>query len=126
MTSALSITRSVNPPRAAFVDYPLGHTTGKPHEPELQRNLLLDALRAFETLEEPGGVMSLPYAWAEDDAWKERGARPAPDSESNGQIDERASRTGTPEYQTELDRELAEAALATGGCKTCFFLDEED
>jgi hypothetical protein len=57
MTSALSITRSVNPPRAAFVDYPLGHTSGKPHAPELQRNLLLDSLRAFETLEEPGGLV---------------------------------------------------------------------
>ena len=36
MTSALSITRAVHPPRGAFLDYPLGHTTGKANEPGLQ------------------------------------------------------------------------------------------
>jgi hypothetical protein len=122
MTSALSITRSVNPPRAAFVDYPLGYTTGKPHEPELQRSLLLDALQAFETLEEPGGVVTLPYAWADDDAWKERVMRPDPGDRGDEPVDERTGRRDTPQYQTERDREQAEAALAEGGCETCVFL----
>jgi hypothetical protein len=124
MTSALSITRSVNPPRAAFVDFPLGHTSGRPHEPELQRDLLLDSLRAFESLEEPGGVVTLPCSWEEDDAWKERITRPDPDSGQTGEVDERTGRLDIPQYQTEHDRELAEAALAAGGCETCVFFPE--
>ncbi len=131
MTSALSITRAANPPRAAFLDYPLGHTTGKPHDPELQRAILVDALRAFETLAEPGSVEMLPYRWSEDDAddaddsWKDRVMRPDPEA-GGGHDDDRTERTAVPQYQTERDRELAEAALASGGCPTCVFLEGED
>jgi len=121
MTSALSITQAVNPPRAAFVDYPLGHTTGKPHAPDLQRSLVLDALQAFDTLDEPGGTVTLPYAWAEDDAWKDRVMRPDPAGHGSGAVDERTERSDTPQYQADRDRELAEAALAEGGCKGCVF-----
>jgi NAD(P)-dependent dehydrogenase (short-subunit alcohol dehydrogenase family) len=34
LTAAHSITASVNPPRAAFVDLPLGNTAGRPNDPE--------------------------------------------------------------------------------------------
>jgi len=115
MTSALSITQSVNPPRAAFVDYPLGHTTGKPHQPALQRSLMLAALRTFETLEAPGGIVNLPFAWEEDDAWKELSTGPDPDAGDSGNADDRTRRHDTPQYQTEEDRIRAEAALAEGG-----------
>jgi hypothetical protein len=67
MTSALDITRSVNPPRAVFVNFPLGHQTGKPHQPELQRKIVRDALRAFETIGQPGTTVELPYVWDECD-----------------------------------------------------------
>ncbi len=121
MTSALSITRSVNPPRAAFVDFPLGHTTGKPHDPEGQRSLLLAALAAFETLEEPGDVLDLLTHWDDDDAWKQALAHPRAGREAGGadgrgaESDERTARLDTPQYQNERDRELAEARLAEGG-----------
>jgi hypothetical protein len=48
MSSAWDVTFSVRPPRAVFLDFPLNHQTGKADEPELQRRILLDALRAFE------------------------------------------------------------------------------
>lgn len=99
MTSALDITRAVNPPRAAFLDYPLGHTTGKPHEPDLQRAILLEALAAFDELTEPGSVKPLPFQWSEDDTWKAAAQRGA---------DDRRPRYETPQYQTEEDRLLAE------------------
>jgi hypothetical protein len=70
MTSALDITRAVNPPRAAFLDYPLGHTTGKPYDPELQRAIMRGALAAFESLTTPGSVKILPFVWSEDETWK--------------------------------------------------------
>ncbi len=128
MSSALSITRAVNPPRAAFVDYPLGHTTGMPHQPTLQRDLLLAALHTFETISAPGGVVTLPYEWEDGGAWKESLIHPRESSDSagndggGGRADERTSRHDTPQYQSQQDRERAEAALAAGGCKTCVFL----
>ena len=50
MTSAIDITQSVKPPRAVFVNFPLGHQTGPPDQPELQRKIVTDAMRAFETI----------------------------------------------------------------------------
>jgi hypothetical protein len=49
MTSAYDITQAVNPPRAVFLNYPLGHQTGKPNDSEGQRAIIRDALGAFET-----------------------------------------------------------------------------
>ncbi len=72
MTSALDITQAVNPPRAVFLNFPLGHQTGKPNQPDSQRRILLDALRAFETIEKPGTIVKLPYVWDENDrAWEQ-------------------------------------------------------
>ncbi len=99
MGSALDILQSVYPPRAAFLDYLLGHTTGKPFEPELQRAILLEALEAFSSLTQPGQIKHLPFRWAEDDSWK--------DSVMNDG-DTRTPRMDTPQYQTEEDRILAE------------------
>jgi hypothetical protein len=107
MTSALDITRSVNPPRAAFLDYPLGHTTGKPNEPELQRAILVDALEAFVSLSSPGTLKMLPYRWSDDESWKR-------DVFAGG--DERRPRYDTPQYQTEEDRRRAEDSC--GECVT--------
>jgi hypothetical protein len=123
MTSALSITRSVNPPRAAYLDFPLGHTSGKPHRPDLNRDIVRDALTAFETLTEPGGVVTLPYEWADDDAWKDGVMRPRAAGARHD--DSRVERVADPQYQTEADRVSGEAALASGGCATCVWLDED-
>ena len=77
MTSALDITQSVKPPRSVFVNFPLGHQMGKPQEPELQRSILLDALRALETINTPGDIVRLPYVWDENDhSWEDSDYRP--------------------------------------------------
>ncbi len=109
MTSALDITRAVRPPRAAFLDYPLGHTTGKPGEPALQRRILVEALEAFSSLSAPGEVKILPFRWSEDDGWKD---------EVYAYGDDRLPRRDTPQYQSEEDRRLAEGAGAPS-CPAC-------
>ena len=77
MTSAFDITQAVKPPRSVFVNFPLGHQTGKPGEPELQRSIVRDAFHALETITTPGTIIGLPYVWdPHDDTWEDGEYRP--------------------------------------------------
>jgi len=67
MTSALDITQAVKPPRSVFVNFPLGHQTGRPNDPAMQRQIVHDAMRAFETIATPGDIVQLPYVWDPSD-----------------------------------------------------------
>jgi hypothetical protein len=71
MTSALDITQSVKVPRAVFVNFPLGRQTGRPNDPGIQRQIVRDAMHAFETITKPGEIVKLPYVWDPNDrAWE--------------------------------------------------------
>ncbi|MCY3580181.1 MAG: hypothetical protein OXH33_06490 [bacterium] len=108
MTSARSITASVNPPRAAFTDFPLGHTCGPPDNPVLQRSILRQALALFETRSEPG-LVDLDYRWHQP--WKEEARRLQ---------DHRTPRYDTPQYQNQDDRKAAEASYGPEtACGVC-------
>jgi hypothetical protein len=73
MSSAWDVTFAVRPPRAVFVNFPLNHETGKANDAPLQKRILLDALRAFETLWTPGQILTLPYVWdAADRTWEDK------------------------------------------------------
>lgn len=112
MTSALDITRAVNPPRAAFLDYPLGHTTGKPHQPELQRRILRAALERFESMTAPGSIKLLPFVWSDDETWKQQAFSGA---------DTRTERFDVPQYQYDEDRLKAESGTQApaDSCPVC-------
>ena len=101
--SALDILRAGHPPRAVFVDYPLGHSAGKPFDADDQASVVGTALRAFETMHAPGGLLVLPHAWGSDE-WRKAAAA------SQGG-DTRQPRDETPQFQLPADRE---AALASG------------
>ncbi len=78
MSSAWDVTFAVRPPRAVFVNFPLNHETGKANDPALQRRIVLDAFRAFETLWTPGMILTLPYVWdREDRTWEDVDYGPA-------------------------------------------------
>ena len=126
MSSARSITRAVCPPRAAFLDFPLGHTAGRVGDQAGNRAILSDVLAAFASIDRPGEIRDLDYVWAEDDGWKEEsssGAKQDSEPESARAEDDRAERFDSPQYQHEDDRAAAEAALAEDGCPSCVFLD---
>jgi hypothetical protein len=106
MSSALDITRAVNPPRAAFLDYPLGHTTGKPHQPALQLAILKAALQSLQTLHTPGSVQILPFRWSDDDKWQDTAQRGP---------DDRRPRYDTPQYQNDADQHRAEERSVSNG-----------
>ena len=98
MTSAYDITQAVNPPRAVFLNYPLGHQTGKPDDRENQRAIIGVALSAFETISRPGTIVELPYVWDENDRrWEEtdytRGFMPRrPEKDEADRIEEERRR----------------------------------
>ncbi len=119
MSSALSITAAVRPPRAVYLDFPLGHTAGKANDRHTNLAIMNAALDAIEVLA-PGEIMTLPFEWDSDDAWKDTVMRPRTGGRHS---DQRIERTDSPQYQTDQDRELAEARLAQGGCATCIFLE---
>ena len=78
MSSALDITSLVKPPRAVFVNFPLGHQCGKPNDPGGQRAILREALRLLETANEGGTLLRLPARWREDDptdSWEKEAYR---------------------------------------------------
>jgi hypothetical protein len=108
LSSAHSITAAVNPPRAVFVDFPLGRTAGKPGDRDLQRRIMLDALEAVAGIQTPGTIITLPYRWSNDDAWKTSATRSA---EGAGSADDRLGRDSEPRYQYPEDRHAAEQRL---------------
>ena len=101
--SALDIFAAGRPPRATFVDYPLGHSAGKAFDREDQYAIVRAALLGFAAAS-PGEVIVLPNRWSESDQWKEKDA--APD-----RGDARQPRDETPRFQLPADRD---AAIASG------------
>ena len=63
MSSAWDITRSVKPPRAAFVNFPLGNQTGRPGDAAEQLSIVRDALTAACAMTKPASITILPYKW---------------------------------------------------------------
>ncbi len=120
MASALSIIEAVRPPRGVFIDFPLGHTSGKPFDTAQQDDLLARTLQAFETIRTPGEVLRFADCWGDTDgtgdAWKLAVLNPGGD--------DRSERRDTPQYQHDTDRERAELALRTDGCPTCVWVEE--
>ncbi|MGE0861143.1 MAG: hypothetical protein AB7I01_16740 [Gammaproteobacteria bacterium] len=87
------------PPRAVFVDYPLGHSAGRPFDSQDQYAVVSAALRGFASLTTPGGLLTLPNRWP-DDAWR------AEASSTEGK-DTRQPRDETPQFQFPADRDAA-------------------
>lgn len=99
--SARDILEAGRPPRAKFLNYPLGFEAGQPGNRENQLAVVTKALTGFETMTAPG-IETLDFEW--EDGWRMIADR---DRQSDG-ADQRSPRDTTPRYQTERDRELAE------------------
>lgn len=61
----LDIMKINRPPRAAFVDFPLGHPFGRPFDAGTQRAILRDVLGLLAVAQEYGSLVELPYSWGE-------------------------------------------------------------
>ncbi len=66
VSTGRDLSAQVRPPRTVFVNFPMGNPFGRPFDTARQRTILLDALRALETVEQGGAMIDLPYEWGED------------------------------------------------------------
>lgn len=123
MSSALSITTAVNPPRAVYLDFPLGHTAGKANDQSINRRIMIDTLSAFESIQVPGKIKTLKYRWAQDDAWKDSVMRPG--KRKHAHADNRVERVSAPQYQNTDDELAAMQAMEQDGCPTCIWLTSD-
>ncbi len=104
--SAIDIFQAGRPPRATFVDYPLGHSSGKPFDTADQLSIVRAAVAGFTRMTAPGEIQVLANRWGDDD-WR------AEASSTKGQ-DTRQPRDETPQFQLPADRS---AALASGALR---------
>ena len=119
LSSARSITQSVNPPRAVYLDYPLGQTAGREGDLAEQKYVMQQALLAVQAMTEPGSINDLTLRWAEDDSWKDSVMRPKTRGNSNSG-DDRLGRDPTPQYQYSEDADVADP-----NCSSCVFLNPD-
>jgi D-proline reductase (dithiol) PrdB len=66
MSTLWEVSMAFKPPRTVFLDFPIGCPAGKPHEPELQRNILRAALAAAPEFDGRWTIVGLPFQWSAD------------------------------------------------------------
>ena len=115
LSSARSITQAVNPPRAIYLDYPLGQTAGRENDSVEQKSVMQQALIALQEMTEPGTITDLDVRWALDDSWKDGVMRPKTTANPES-ADDRLGRNPSPQYQTQEDELIADA-----NCPSCVF-----
>lgn len=71
ITVAPEQSMQAGPPRViAPYHFKLGHSLGGPHQTDLQYKVLLDALRRWETREEPGHLWEIAYPEYDSSTWQ--------------------------------------------------------
>ena len=98
--SALDILMAGKPPRAKFLNYPLGFESGRFKDKADQLKVVKNALQGFEEINSPS-IVSIDAEWHE--GWDTVNER------ERGTDDTRPPRTNQPQYQNEADKEAAEA-----------------
>ena len=77
--SALDVVEHCGVPRFYFTDFPLGNPCGHPWQPEMQREIVHQALSLFETAKTPRTTVKAPFSWKEDGVvWRARYGRVDP------------------------------------------------
>ena len=63
------LTALVNPPRALFVNHPMGNNFGAAHDVETQASILRTALHLVESVDEGGTLVDMPTSWTKSFAF---------------------------------------------------------
>jgi len=100
MGSALDILEAGRPPRAQFLNFPLGFETGPYKDKHTQLEIVREAIKGFESFKS-SGIRPLSYRWPE-------GWEMVKNREDSGDDDQRSPRNTEPQYQTDEDRIAAQ------------------
>ncbi len=65
VSTGRDITAHTLPPRTVFVNHPMGNPFGRPEQKDLQREILMQALKMLESCQTPGELVDLPHDWGE-------------------------------------------------------------
>lgn len=77
--SARDVVEHCGVPRFYFTDFPLGNPCGHPWRPDMQREIVRQAIGLFDTAKAPRTTLTAPFAWKEDGAvWRARYGRVDP------------------------------------------------
>lgn len=63
VATARDITLQVKPPRAVFINHPMGNTFGHAGDRALQSRILREALDTVANVTEAGTLIDLPHVW---------------------------------------------------------------
>ena len=70
MGCARDIVERAGAARFYFSNFPLGHSSGKPHDSQSQTDTLRAALSMFDSAKSAPTTITSPQIWAENDAWE--------------------------------------------------------
>jgi hypothetical protein len=73
LSTVWDITSAIKPPRACFLDFPIGCPAGRPHAAEQQREILTAALNQAPKFGDEWRLHELPFQWSADGSrdWEE-------------------------------------------------------
>lgn len=108
--SALDVVAHCGVPRFYFTDFPLGNPCGYPWRPDMQREIVRQALALLETSKAPRTIVKAPFAWNEEGAgWRARYGRVDPtDRERLLKLGDERRRKQAQSKQTMTNRESSE------------------
>ncbi|OCK59796.1 hypothetical protein [Bradyrhizobium sp. LMTR 3] len=108
--SALDVVEHCGVPRFYFTDFPLGNPCGHPWRPDMQREIVRQALALFETSKAPRTTVKAPFAWNEGGTvWRARYGRVNPaDRERLLKLGDERRRKQAQSKQAAADRETSE------------------
>lgn len=71
MTVLREMAEAFKPARPAFADFPLGATVGRPHDAQMQRDVLRSTLSLVDGPTSPWQITDLPQVWSSDRTWED-------------------------------------------------------
>ena len=120
ISTAKDITQAVRMPRAAFLDFPQGYTTGKTHDASLTVEILKSSLQLIDSAISETFI-DLAFSWSNNnDEWKDSVFKITQDGKAT---DDRLKRSSSPQYQTGKDNEAAVGSHERGECMVCIGID---
>jgi D-proline reductase (dithiol) PrdB len=71
MTALREMGEAFKPARPVFADFPLGATVGRPHDAQMQREVLRSTLAVADSPVSPWQITDLPQVWSADRSWED-------------------------------------------------------